>query len=100
MIDINPNGDIRWVGTSDKTYTTIEFHRNLMKWSEENAHLPIPSDRLTDEYIEINYPYNIDNEMANRITNGSIYDATTNIIWQHRIGLTWQKYENEDKGDC
>jgi len=79
-ISVSANGDIRHVsGTS--TYTVIEFHRYLQGLADDAVAsgddlLDItgdtPSERSTDNIITLNAPYNIDDDLAEYLYDGSI----------------------------
>lgn len=77
------NGDIRHVANSN-TYTVIEFHRWLQDLADDssgsgNDLLDItddtPSERSTDNIITLNSPYNIDDDAAEYLYDGSITQA-------------------------
>ncbi len=77
------NGDIRHTsGTT--TYTVLEMHRFLQDLADDaeasgNDLVDItsdtPSDRSTDAIIELNSPYNIDDDAAEYLYGGSITQA-------------------------
>lgn len=80
-ISVAANGDIRWTGNATDTYTTIEFHR----WLQLKAYgssataddfldmvTDTPSDRKTDQVINLLGAYNIDATMATHLFAGSI----------------------------
>jgi hypothetical protein len=74
------NGDIRHTsGTAN--YTVLELHRFLQGLADDqeasgndlvDITSPTPSDRATDNIITLNSPYNIDDDAAENLYNGSI----------------------------
>lgn len=74
------NGDIRYVGLGTN-YTVIAFHRMLGDLMDDaqasgNDILDITdataAERSTDNYITLNSPYNIDDEAAKHLYDGSV----------------------------
>lgn len=83
-ISVAANGDIRWTGAAE-TYEVIEFHR----WLQLKAYgssasgddfldmvTDTPSDRKTDNIINLLGAYNIDDTMAQHLFAGSIRQGT------------------------
>jgi len=75
------NGNIRYVGGGSTYYTVLELHRFLQALADDqvasgNDLLDItstkPSERSTDNIIELISPYNIDDDAAEQLYNGSI----------------------------
>lgn len=88
-ISIAVNGDIRYTG-SGTNYTVIALHRwlgNLMDDAQAagNDILDITdataSERSTDNIITLNSPYNIDNELAKHLYDGSVIQDSGNTIY-------------------
>jgi len=84
------NGDIRHDGTSLITYTVLEFHRMLQNLADNasttgNDLIDItsstPSARATDNIITLNSPYNIDDDAAQYLYNGSIEQDGGNTLY-------------------
>ena len=84
------NGDIRHTsGTA--TYTTIEFHRWLASLSDDASSTGddlvdiltdiVPSTRRTDQIIELNGTYNIDDTAAQFLYGGSISQASGGTLY-------------------
>jgi hypothetical protein len=74
------NGDIRHIANSN-TYTVLQFHRWLQDLADDaqaagNDILDItdstPSERSTDNIISLNTPFNIDDDAAEYLYDGSI----------------------------
>jgi len=86
---IAANGDIRYTGTTDN-YTVIDFHRwlgDLMDDAQASGDdlLDITSatasERSTDNIITLNAPYNIDDEAAEHLYDGSVIQAGGDTIY-------------------
>lgn len=86
---IASNGDIRYVG-GGPNYTVIDFHRwlgDLMDDAQSagNDLLDITdataSERSTDNIITLNAPYNIDDDAAQHLYDGSIIQDGGNTIY-------------------
>lgn len=80
-ISVAANGDIRRTGGGSDTYTVLELHRFLQDLADDAVAsgddlLDItdstPSVRATDNIITLNAPYNIDDNLAEFIFDGSI----------------------------
>ena len=78
---VDLNGDIRYTGGGSTYYTVLELHRYLQGLADDaqmsgNDLLDItsadPSNRSTDNIITLNSPYNIDDDAAEQLYNGSI----------------------------
>lgn len=87
---IAANGDIRYVAGSTDNYTVIAFHRwlgDLMDNAQASGNdlLDITdataSERATDNFITLNTPYNIDDDAAKHLYDGSIVQDTGNTIY-------------------
>jgi len=86
---IATNGDIRHTSGSD-TYTVIEFHEWLQGLADDAAASgndfmdivePSPSDRSTDNIINLINGYNIDDDAAEYIYAGSITQASGDVVY-------------------
>jgi len=86
---IDLNGDIRYTG-SGTNYTVIAFHRWLGDLSDDaqaagNDIMDItkatPSERSTDNIITLNSPYNIDDDAASHLYDGSVIQAAGATIY-------------------
>lgn len=82
-VSVAANGDIRWEagGAGDGPYTVLELHRYLQDLADDAAASgddfvditsPTPSARSTDNIITLLGTYNIDDEMAEHLYDGSI----------------------------
>jgi len=78
---VDLNGDIRYTGGGSSYYTVLELHRYLQSLADDpqmvgNDLLDItsadPSSRSTDNIITLNSPFNIDDDAAEQLYNGSI----------------------------
>ncbi len=92
---IAANGDIRYTGAdhgvaSNSYATVIEFHRWLQGLADDPTAsgddlLDItdttPSDRSTDNIITLNAPYNIDDNAAQHLYDGSIIQSGGDTIY-------------------
>lgn len=83
------NGDIRYTGTATY-FTVLEFHRYLQAHADNeqmagNDLLDItsadPSDRSTDNIITLNGDFNIDDDAAEQLYDGSITQASGDIVY-------------------
>ncbi len=90
---IDLNGDIRYTGSATY-YTVLEFHRYLQSHADDeqmagNDLLDItssdPSDRSTDNIITLNSPFNIDDDAAEQLYDGSITQLDGDVVYS---GLT------------
>ena len=88
-ISVAGNGDIRYTG-STANFTVIEFHRFLQDLADDASSsgddlLDItdttPSDRSTDNIITLYDPYNIDDDLARHLYDGSIIQDGGDIIY-------------------
>jgi hypothetical protein len=79
--EIYLNGDIRYIGGGSTRYTVLELHRYLQAKADDaqmsgDDLLDItsadPSSRSTDNIITLNSPFNIDDDAAEQLYNGSI----------------------------
>ena len=94
-ISVAANGDVRYTGTAHEAagagyYTVIELHRLLGDLADDASSsgddvLDItddtPSDRSTDNIITMLAPYNIDQELAEHLFDGSIIQSGGDDIW-------------------
>jgi len=78
---VDLNGDIRYVGGGSTYYTVLELHRFLQDLADDqeasgNDLIDItstkPSERSTDNIIELLEPYNIDKDASEQLYDGSI----------------------------
>lgn len=83
------NGDIRYTGT-DTYFTVLQFHRYLQAHADNeqmagNDLLDItssdPSDRSTDNIITLNSPFNIDDDAAEQLYDGSITQDGGDVLY-------------------
>ena len=89
------NGDIRYTGdahggASPGYYTVIAFHRWLQDLADDAVATPddilditsdTPSDRSTDNIVQLLSPYNIDQTASEHLYDGSIIQAGGDDIW-------------------
>lgn len=76
--EILVNGDIRYVGTRERTYTLLDLHRFLQDLADqpqgEHPALDIfsntPSKRLTNQAIELTPPCRVITSESNSLANG------------------------------
>ena len=70
--EINPDtGDIKYVGNGQTMMTVADFHRMLTDYWDANECIGnAPSTMITPQYIEINNPYYITDEVVKYITDG------------------------------
>jgi len=94
-VSVAANGDIRYEGAAHEAagagyYTVIELHRFLQDLADDASSsgddlLDItddtPSDRSTDNIIQIIPPYNIDQDLSEHLYDGSIIQANGDDIW-------------------
>lgn len=92
-ISVAVNGDIRWTGAAT-TYTVLAFHRFLQDLADDavasgddliDITSDTPSDRSTDNIISLLGSYNIDDEVAEHLFDGSISQNSGNTVYS---GLT------------
>jgi len=81
------NGDIRIKqDVSAGRYRVIELHRWLQDFADENMERDSPSERIDDFLIILYSPYNIDQEVADHLYDGTIVvkEGTKTIeIWDY-----------------
>ncbi len=86
---ISDSGDIRYTG-SGTNYTVIAFHRWLGDLMDDaqaagddllDITKATASDRSTDNIITLNSPYNIDDETAKHLYDGSVIQAGGDTIY-------------------
>jgi len=88
------NGDIRYTGLDSGgtagTYTVLELHRFLQDLADNQATTgddllditsDTPSERATDNIITLNSPYNIDDDAAQYLYDGSIEQAGGDTLY-------------------
>ena len=89
-ISVALNGDIRWTGTGNTTYTVLELHRFLQDLADDasasgNDLVDItsdtPSDRSTDNIITLLGNYNIDDTLAEHLYGGSITQSSGATVY-------------------
>jgi hypothetical protein len=75
---------ISYVGKSDEpAFTVLEFHRYLSRLMDqpEMMDLEVPTERITDNMVNLVNGWRIDATAAEHITDGSIVDMENNNIW-------------------
>ena len=86
---VDLNGDIRYTGSATY-YTVLELHRYLQALADDevasgNDLLDITSldssNRSTDNIITLNSPYNIDDDAAEQLYDGSITQAGGDVVY-------------------
>jgi hypothetical protein len=94
-IRIDANGDIRYTGAAHGAagagyYSVIELHRFLQDLADDavasgddllDITATTPSERSTDNIITLLAPYNIDDELAEHLFDGSIIQAGGDVIY-------------------
>ena len=84
------NGDIRYVGGGSTYYTVLELHRFLMDLADDeqasgddlaDITSTDPSNRSTDNIITLPSPYNIDDDAAEQLYDGSITQAGGDTVY-------------------
>lgn len=89
-ISVDANGNIRWTGGATPNYTVLELHRFLEALADDAAASgddliditsPTPSERSTDNIITLLGTYNIDDTMAEHLYDGSITQASGNVVY-------------------
>lgn len=92
-ISVAVNGNIRYTGTT-ANYTVLELHRFLQDLADNSSSsgddlLDItssnPSTRSTDNIITLNGSYNIDDDLAEHLYNGSITQAGGDTVYSGLI---------------
>lgn len=86
--EIYYNGDIRYVGGFDKSYSVLDFYEFLMDWSDRPENLvrtDRPAFRATDELITLTDGYNIDANAARHLRDGMIVQE--NGTWASRYAI-------------
>lgn len=87
---VDLNGDIRYTGGGSTYYSVLEIHRFLQALADDeqmsgNDLLDItsadPSDRSTDNIITLNPPFNIDDDAAEQLFDGSITQADGDEVY-------------------
>ncbi len=94
------NGDIRWTGAAGHSgdYSVLEFIQYMMdKQDDEQASgddllditVDTPFNRSTDQIVALNFPFNIDDEYASHLYDGSVEQAldTNNALGDRWSGL-------------
>jgi len=100
------NGDVRYVGAAhgDPTagyYTVIEFHRWLADLADDavasatssdflDITFSTPSERQTDNIIQLFSPYNIDQTAAEHLFDGSVIQNSGADIWDGLVVIANQ----------
>ena len=95
-LSVTIGGDIRWVGGS-ATYTVLELHRFLQDLADNAAPATsddllditnsTPSNRQTDNIIELLNGYNIDDTVAQHFYDGSIIQSSGDVIYDGLVVL-------------
>ena len=91
---IHANGDIRYIGTSDRNYTVLELHRYLQNLADDipsdgmmDITWETPSLRCTDQIVELTGDWNIDDNAAEHLYGGSISQNDGNDIYASLLVL-------------
>lgn len=88
-IAVATNGNITWTGTT-ATYTVLEFHRFLQDIADDAAAANndliditslTPSERSTDNIITLLSPYNITDEVAEHLYDGSVSQSGGDVLY-------------------
>lgn len=88
-ISVAANGDIRYTGTTTN-YTVLELHRFLQDLADDATAAgddllditdDTPSERSTDNIITLLSPYNIDDDLASHLYDGSIIQGGGDDIY-------------------
>jgi len=88
-IAVATNGNITWTGTT-ANYTVLEFHRFLQDLADDAAASgndlvditsSTPSERSTDNIITLLAPYNITDEVAEHLYDGSITQNNGDTVY-------------------
>lgn len=66
---IDADGNIRYIGVTNKEITVLSFHRWLQDKSEKANK---PSFRYTNNIIELHQPYKADKSTIQHLTNGTL----------------------------
>jgi len=86
---VNGSGDIRYTGSGDN-YSVLELHRWLQNLADDptatgddliDITSETPSERFTDNYIQLNAPYNVDDTAVQHVYDGSIVQAGGDTIY-------------------
>ena len=94
-ISVASNGDIRYTGSGDN-YTVIAFHRFLQDLADNASSAgddllditdDTPSERSTDNIITLYEPYNIDDDLAQHLYDGSIIQKNGDEIYDGIINF-------------
>jgi len=91
-VSVSVSGDIRWAagGAGDGPYTVLELHRYLQDLADQasasgddliDITSTNPSERSTDNIITLNSPYNIDDDMAEHLYDGSISQSGGDTLY-------------------
>lgn len=91
-LSVSVSGDIRWTGGTATQYTVLELHRFLGDLADDqqasvagddfvDITSETPSDRSTDNIIELINGYNIDDNVAEHLYNGSITQAGGDVVY-------------------
>jgi len=88
-ISVAVTGDIRYTGTT-ANYTVLELHRYLQDLADNASSTgddllditdTTPSERSTDNVITLNSPYNIDDDLAEHLYDGSISQDNGDVLY-------------------
>lgn len=95
-ISTDINGNIRWTGDETTTYSVLEFHRDYIAVLADDAQATgndlidittdTPSDKKTDQILELQGAFNIDDTLARHLYGGSVSQANGDTLYS---GGTW-----------
>lgn len=93
--EVQNDKDIRYTGVSNN-YTVLELHRWLQDLADDASSIvddivditsPTPTNRQTDNIIELLNGFNIDATAAEHLYDGSIIQAGGDVIWDGLVVL-------------
>jgi hypothetical protein len=80
-VSIDASGNIRWASNNTTTHTVLEFIQWLMDKQDDaqaagddllDITVDTPFNRSTDQIVTLNSPFNIDDNMATHLYDGSV----------------------------
>ena len=95
------NGDIRWTGAAGHSadYSVLEFIQYMMDKQDDaqavgddllDITVDTPFNRSTDQIVALNWPFNIDDEYASHLYDGSVEQA---LDVNNALGERWSGLE-------
>ena len=95
------NGDIRWTGAAGHgaDYSVLEFIQYMMDKQDDaqaagddllDITVDTPFNRSTDQIVALNWPFNIDDEYASHLYDGSVEQA---LDANNALGERWSGLE-------